>query len=753
MSFLDNLNDSQKQAVEKTEGPIMVLAGAGSGKTRVLTYRIAHLIDSGVDSFRIMALTFTNKAAGEMKQRITQILKNNDAYNIWMGTFHSVFAKILRSESAKLGYPQNFTIYDTDDSINLIKSIVKEYNLDDKLYKPSSVLHRISSAKNNLISVEEYLNNVNIQSDDIQAKKPLIGKIYQTYQSRCFRSGAMDFDDLLYLTNVLLRDFPEVLHKYQDKFQFLLVDEFQDTNFAQYNIVKKIAAKYENICVVGDDAQSIYAFRGANIQNILNFKNDFPDTQTIKLEQNYRSTSNIVNAANSIIAHNKNQFTKNSWTENPEGEKINVYKAATDNEEGLIIANDIFNTKLNLQKNNKDFAILYRTNSQSRAIEEALRKKNISYKIFGGLSFYKRKEIKDILAYFRLCVNPHDEEALKRVINYPIRGIGKTTLEKIILHASENNTSIWNIVENEIFLSQIASGSSRIKISEFVIMIKSFQAMLKNTEAYELASHIAKSSGVLKDLYDDKTPEGLSRYENIMELLNGIKEFNEKNKKENSIIGLQEYLNEIELLTDNEENENDENKDYVSLMTIHSAKGLEFPYVYIVGLEENLFPSQMAINSREELEEERRLFYVALTRAEKRATLSFSTSRYRWGNQVFNEPSRFINEINPEYLEFKNIFNQKSEQSAIIKDALNKNTAPQRKKLKKINPNEQSPQNTSYSNSDEIMVGANVLHERFGKGKVLQIEGMPNNQTAVVFFQNSGQKQLLLKYAKLKVVD
>lgn len=754
LSYLDQLNHAQKEAVETLEGPVMVLAGAGSGKTRVLTYRIAHLIHQGVDSFRIMALTFTNKAAQEMKHRINQLLGGSEAMNVWMGTFHSVFARILRYEADKIGYPSNFSIYDTDDSLSLIRTIIKEYNLDDKTYKPSLVLSRISAAKNNLVSADEYLNNVTIQSDDMQSKKPLIGKIYQTYQRRCFQAGAMDFDDLLYQTNILLRDFPDVLHKYQDKFQFMLVDEFQDTNFAQYTIVKKICAKYENICVVGDDAQSIYAFRGANIQNILNFKKDFPDTKVIKLEHNYRSTQTIVNASNGVIAHNKNQFKKSAFTENPSGDKIFLYKASTDNEEGLIVANDIFQLKMQERLKNNDFAILYRTNSQSRALEEALRKKGIIYKIYGGLSFYKRKEIKDLIAYFRLCVNPKDEEALKRVINYPIRGIGKTSIDKMIVHSSEQNTSIWEFISNPFETTRAFNGGTRQKIEEFVTMIQSFQAMLSSHNAYDLGSHIAKSCGILKDLYEDKTPEGLSRYENIMELLNGMKEFTEKpsatEDQEKKPVALSDYLSEISLLTDVEENEK-EALDAVSLMTIHSAKGLEFPYVFIVGLEENLFPSQMSVHSRDELEEERRLFYVALTRAKKRATLSFATSRYRWGNLVYNEPSRFISEVDESLIEAKNLLQQRVQHQEQVQNM----TSPTIKRtLKKIGDISlaNAGSNPSFISAD-VQIGQTVLHEKFGKGQILQIEGDPSNQKALIQFEQGGAKQLLLKYAKLKVIS
>ncbi|MBL7883009.1 MAG: UvrD-helicase domain-containing protein, partial [Bacteroidia bacterium] len=688
-NYLEELNPVQRKAVECTEGPVMIIAGAGSGKTRVLTYRIAHLMEKGVDSFNILSLTFTNKAAREMKERIGKIVGDSEAKNLWMGTFHSVFARILRSEAEKIGYPSNFTIYDTDDSKSLIKTILKEQGLDDKSYKPSSVLARISAAKNNLISAQQYLNNAQIQEEDRMAVKPKMGIIYEQYSKRCFKAGAMDFDDLLFNTNILLRDFPAVLHKYQHKFKYILVDEYQDTNFSQYVIVKQLAAAFRNICVVGDDAQSIYAFRGANIQNILNFEKDYPELNTFKLEQNYRSTQNIVEAANSVIANNKEQLKKNVFTQNEEGEKIKVVKNDSDNAEGNYVANSIFETKMNEQAHNRDFAILYRTNAQSRAMEEALRRQNIPYRIYGGVSFYQRKEIKDLLAYYRLTLNNHDEEALKRIINYPARGIGDTTLDKITIAANDHDVSLWTVIEN---INQFEIGlnaGAKSKLDDFSTMIKSFSAMLKTHNAYDLGQHVAVHSGILRDLYADKTPEGVSRHENIQELLNGLKEFVETEietivddiqtdeekdffsseittpaELNNGLLFTEQDLNDkpasaltteptldifmqdIALMTDSDKDaKNEKDRNRVVLMTIHAAKGLEFKYVYIVGLEENLFPSQMSLTSRTDLEEERRLFYVAITRAEKKLTLSYSTTRYRWGNLIYCEPSRFIEEL------------------------------------------------------------------------------------------------------------
>lgn len=788
-NYLEELNPVQREAVECTEGPVMIIAGAGSGKTRVLTYRIAHLMAKGVDPFNILALTFTNKAAREMRYRIEQIIGSSEARNLWMGTFHSVFAKILRFEADKLGYPSNFTIYDTDDSKSLIKSILKENNLDDKVYKPGMVLSRISAAKSNLIPPQVYMNDADTVSYDRSSGKPLLGEIYLKYNNRCFNSGAMDFDDLLFNTNVLLRDFPDVLYKYQNKFKYILVDEYQDTNFSQYVIVRKLASMFENICVVGDDAQSIYAFRGANIQNILNFEKDYPDLKIFKLEQNYRSTKNIVNAANSIISNNKGQLEKYVWTANPEGNKIKVMRALTDNEEGAMVANSIFEIKMREQKRDRDFAILYRTNAQSRAMEEALRKLNIPYRIYGGLSFYKRKEIKDLLAYFRLAINPNDEEALKRVINYPLRGIGQTSVEKIIIAATTEGKKIWEILENQILLNQIVGSGMAAKIDAFVTMIRSFNLELKTKNAYELAERIALASGIMRDLNEDKTPEGISRTENIHELLNGIREFSETEAADENrepvqrLRTLDEFTQDIALLTDADEKDR-ENADTVSLMTIHSAKGLEFPYVYVVGLEENLFPSQLSLNSRNDLEEERRLFYVALTRAEKQAFLSYAISRYRWGNLTPCEPSRFIEEIDMEYLDlsggverkvprqiqndysdldwenfrkpqnghgqYKNI--AQKNQGRRTEDKAQMFTPP--KNLVNVNKTASVP--FTADDAEAIMKlqpGMEVEHEKFGTGKVLNVEGVLPNKKATVFFAGVGQKQLLLKFAKLKIVN
>ncbi len=826
-NYLDELNPVQRSAVECIDGPVMIIAGAGSGKTRVLTYRIAHLMEKGADPFNILALTFTNKAAKEMKERIGKIVGSGEAKNLWMGTFHSVFARILRSEAEKLGYPPNFTIYDTDDSKSLIKTILKEQGLDDKIYKPGMVLSRISSAKNNLLSSRDYLNSPSIQEEDRLAGKAKMGIIYQQYASRCFKAGAMDFDDLLFNTNILLKNNDKVLLKYQHKFKYILVDEYQDTNFSQYVIVKQLAAAYRNVCVVGDDAQSIYAFRGANIQNILNFEKDYPELHTFKLEQNYRSTKNIVGAANNVIAKNKEQLKKNVFTDNVEGELIKVVKTDSDNAEGNFVANSIFETKMNEQAHNKDFAILYRTNAQSRAMEEALRRQNIPYRIYGGLSFYQRKEIKDLLSYYRLTINNNDEESLKRVINYPARGIGDTTIEKIIIAANDNDVKLWDIIENINALDSLNAGS-KAKVEEFATMIKSFSAMLQTHNAFDLGEHIAKQSGILKDLYADKSPEGVSRYENIQELLNALKEFTESeietigdevelrkenleelartlaeqkesgeenteqknavaennktlfsDEEQNPPTGATEpvtvtteptlgiFMQDIALMTDADkkgQKEKEEDKNRVVLMTIHAAKGLEFKYVYIVGLEENLFPSQMSLTSRPDLEEERRLFYVAITRAEKRVTLSYSTTRYKWGNLIYSEPSRFIEELDPKYLDIPaenhgRMFGDEeysSKPKINISSSKPKETFVQRpvigKKLVKINNAAKNTSDFDTESLRNLQVGMQVEHERFGNGKVLTMDGdFPNNK-ATVFFEGVGQKQLLIKFAKLRIV-
>jgi DNA helicase-2/ATP-dependent DNA helicase PcrA len=753
----------------------MVIAGAGSGKTRALTFRVAHIIDKGNDPFNILALTFTNKAAREMRERIQKIV-GTESRNIWMGTFHSVFARILRSESDKLGYPSNFTIYDTQDSRNLIKTIVNELNLSDKIYKPSVVQNRISSAKSNLISAQEYMSNDQLVSEDRMNAKPKIGEIYMNYAKRCFKAGAMDFDDLLFNTNRLLRDHPDALNKYQLRFKYIMVDEYQDTNYAQYLIVKRLAAKFENICVVGDDAQSIYAFRGANIRNILNFEKDYPDLNVFKLERNYRSTSNIVNSANAIIAQNREQIKKSVWTKNGEGDRIKLVKNATDNEEGMNVARSIFDTKMNDQSGDGDFAILYRTNAQSRAIEESLRKMNIPYRIFGGLSFYQRKEVKDLIAYIRLAINPKDEESFKRIINYPTRGLGKTTQEKILILANQLGISAWDVLRNKEALSSQFNSGVIHKLDAFTSMLGSFSAELTSADAYDLATRIATSSGILKELYSDRTPEGVSRYENIQELLNAIKDFAEQEPEEGEVVEegsktLAAFCADIALLTDADQKKDSEDIERVSLMTVHAAKGLEFPYVYIVGLEENLFPSQMAMNTRSELEEERRLFYVALTRAEKVVNLSYALSRYRWGNLTYAEPSRFIEELPTQYLD-DSTKNTNSEKNIVTSQSfsnrsINKgnrtmsnmvNTPSQKEKnLTKYDDSRvDGPVDDGEGTSDnvhKIIVGMEVIHDKFGKGEIIELEGVKPNIKATVTFLGAGNKQLLLKFAKLRIVS
>jgi DNA helicase-2/ATP-dependent DNA helicase PcrA len=790
-TFLDELNPVQRQAAEALQGPVMIIAGAGSGKTRVLTYRMANLLSKGVDAFQILALTFTNKAAREMKERIAQLVGTTEARNLWMGTFHSVFAKILRVEAEKLGYPPNFTIYDNDDSKSLIKTIIRGQNLDDKIYKPGMVLNRISSCKNNLISWQAYQRDATIQADDNASMRPKMGLIYELYQKRCFQAGAMDFDDLLYQMNVLLRDFPEVLNKYQHKFRYILVDEYQDTNISQYLIVKKLAAAFENICVVGDDAQSIYAFRGANIDNILNFKRDYPQLQTYKLEQNYRSTQVIVAAANQVISNNKEQIKKEVWTENPSGDSIKILKSLTENEEGWQVAQAIFEHKMNHQAANRDFAILYRTNAQSRAMEEALRKMGIPYRIYGGLSFYKRKEIKDLLAYFRMVINPNDEEALKRIINYPARGIGATTLDRLVLTAAESGTSIWSVLTSGNPIDGLQA-SARQRLDDFTTLIRSFQVELRRVDAFTLANRIAVSTGILKELFQDKSVEGVSRYDNIQELLNGIKDFvDHKNVPisppdalfdaepgqvfapvEDAPRHLDQFMEDIALLTDAEEEEEKPGEnDKVVMMTVHAAKGLEFPYVFVVGLEENLFPSQMALSDRKDLEEERRLFYVAVTRAERSLTLSYSQSRYKFGQLLYSEPSRFILEINRDLLNFSapsalgSVPRQTSgfgEQRPLVRKTgaapnafSRKPEAPAPKPpqlkpgLKKVVPGSSS---VSSGHQITLIAGQRVRHEKFGEGEVLSLEGDPPNEKANIRFASVGIKPLLLRFARLEII-
>lgn len=752
----------------------MVIAGAGSGKTRVLTYRIAHLMSQGVDSFNILALTFTNKAAREMKKRIADIVGTSEAKNLWMGTFHSVFAKLLRYDGDKLGFPSNFTIYDTQDSQRLIASIIKEMGLDKDIYKYKQVQNRISSYKNSLITVKAYFQDPELMEADAMAKRPRLGDIYQNYVDRCFKAGAMDFDDLLLRTNELLNRYPEVLAKYQNRFRYILVDEYQDTNHSQYLIVKALSDRYQNICVVGDDAQSIYSFRGANISNILNFQKDYDNVGMYRLEQNYRSTKNIVNAANSIIAKNKNQLEKVVWTANDEGAAIKIHRSTTDAEEGRYVAGSIWDHRMQQQMRNGEFAVLYRTNSQSRAIEDALRKRDIPYRIYGGLSFYQRKEIKDVLSYLRLVVNQKDEEALKRVINFPARGIGNTTVDKLVVAANHYGRSIFEVIENlEKINLKINSGTKR-KLQDFVTMIKSFQIMNEGVDAFVLAEHIAKKTGILLEFKKDGTPEGIARMENIEELLNGIQDFVEGQKEIDEATGsLSEFLEDVALATDLDKDTGDD--DRVALMTIHLAKGLEFPYVYIVGMEEDLFPSAMSMNTRSELEEERRLFYVALTRAEKQAYLTYTQNRYRWGKLIDAEPSRFLEEIDEQYVEnltpidnagyrYKPLIN--SDIFGEVDKSKLRQTKPQNgkpplvgkpnenqlRKLRKLKPELAAPVGNTNKIDPNLAEGALVNHTRFGRGKVLKIEGVGNDKKAEIQFEKGDIKKLLLRFAKLEVL-
>lgn len=771
--YISQLNEAQQAPVLQKDGPMIVIAGAGSGKTRVLTVRIANLMSQGVDAFNILALTFTNKAAREMKKRIADIVGNNEAKNLWMGTFHSVFAKILRSEADKLGYPSNFTIYDTQDSVRLIGAIIKEMQLDKDIYKPKQILGRISSYKNSLITVKAYFNNPELQEADAMSKKPRMGEIYQQYVERCFKSGAMDFDDLLLKTNELLNLFPDVLAKYQDRFRYILVDEYQDTNHSQYLIVRALSDRFQNICVVGDDAQSIYAFRGANINNILNFQKDYENVQLYRLEQNYRSSKNIVEAANNVIDKNKTKLDKIVWTSNDDGPKIKVHRSLTDGEEGRFVAATIFEQKMQNQMLNGQFAILYRTNAQSRAMEDALRKRDIPYRIYGGLSFYQRKEIKDVLAYLRLVINPKDEEALVRVINYPARGIGDTTVEKLTVAANHYKRSIFEVMEHIDKIDLKLNAGTKAKLNDFVTMIKSFQVINENQDAFFLTDHVTKKTGLVQELKKDGTPEGIAKIENIEELLNGIKDFTEGQKEIDGARGaLAEFLEDVALATDLDKDTGDD--DRVALMTIHLAKGLEFPHVFIVGLEEDLFPSAMSLNTRSELEEERRLFYVALTRAEHQAYLTYAQSRYRWGKLVDSEPSRFIEEINDEYLEYLNPVDSGYRYKPVMdidvfgdidksKLRLAKPTAGTPPKY--LTQDQPSPtanirrlkpvsSNSGSSNvvDANLNVGNIVMHERFGKGQIVNIEGIGADKKAEIRFDVGGLKKLLLRFAKLEVI-
>jgi len=782
MNYLDELNEPQREAVTHVNGPIMIIAGAGSGKTKVLTTRITHLMAAHkVDSFNILALTFTNKAAAEMKERVEKILGNSEARNLYIGTFHSVFARILRSEAPRLGYPSSFTIYDTDDAKSVVKTVINELALDDKLYKPNVVYNRISSAKNSLIGAAEYMNDWALQQEDARANRPAIGQIYDAYVKRCFKNGAMDFDDLLFKMYLLLKNFPDALSKYQHKFKYVMIDEYQDTNTAQYEIIKLLGAMHENVCVVGDDAQSIYSFRGATIENILQFQKDYDEVKLVKLEQNYRSTQNILHVANEVISNNKGQIEKKLFTVNAAGEKINLVRTMTDNDEGKMAADTIQEQKLRNHYYNRDFAILYRTNAQSRSFEEALRRMGIAYRIYGGMSFYQRKEVKDFIAYLRLVVNPRDEEALKRIINFPARGIGKTTLDKAVLYANENNLTLWDILSNA-GMYGYRSGTLE-SIDNFVTMIRMFQSELQKKNAYDLAVIVGKSTNIVKELFNDKTTEGLARYENVQELLNSIKEFTETpmNEEDGEVgdKGLGAYLQQIVLLTDADDDKG--NDDVVKLMTIHAAKGLEFPVVFVGGLEETLFPNAMSINTREELEEERRLFYVAITRAKHRLWLSYANARYRFGQLQQNDPSRFIDEIPEAYVDKSyaggatsgNGWNQGGARERMQRNFGNGGgNAAQRAEKQYGAPPAKKPAETFYSkpatnkavehtpsenfepsDTGNLQVGNRVEHMKFGFGEVMKMEGAAHNPIATVNFELNGEKKIMLNYAKLRIVE
>jgi DNA helicase II / ATP-dependent DNA helicase PcrA len=826
-NYLDELNPQQREAVMHVNGPLMIIAGAGSGKTKVLTSRIAHLMAQGVDAFRILALTFTNKAAREMKERVERILGNQESNNLYVGTFHSVFARILRTEATRIGYPSSFTIYDTDDAKSVLKTVINELHLDDKMYKPSVVYNRISAAKNALITAEEYASDFGLQQEDARANRPAISQIYTAYSKRCFKNGAMDFDDLLLQFYLILKHHPDALHKYQHKFSYIMIDEYQDTNPAQYEIIKLLGAMHENVCVVGDDAQSIYSFRGATIENILLFKKDYDDVKVVKLEQNYRSTKQILNVANQVIANNKGQIPKELWTENSDGEKIRLVRTMTDNDEGKMVADTIQEQKLRNHFFNRDFAILYRTNAQSRAFEESLRRMNIPYTIFGGISFYQRKEIKDYIAYLRIIVNPRDEEALKRIINYPVRGIGKTSLDKLILFANEKQISLWEVLTKAAEFGFRAGTLEAIE--NFVLMIKSFASMLKKSNAYDVAFHVGKQTGLVKELFNDKSTEGVQRYENVQELLNSIKEWvddkqnraqidedgvlletegggdsqgggrreegsvdseqltvNSQPSTDNNLqepiparplredVLLSAYLQQITLLTDADQK--DEHADTVKLMTIHAAKGLEFSCVFAVGLEEMLFPNAMSINTREELEEERRLFYVVITRAKQKLWISYANTRYKFGQVVQNDPSRFINELPEEHLDKSyaggGFRNQSSSSASDRMKGWGQTTTIQQKSIfdqpKKTTdrpgyipatPSVTKPilhqPSADFKPSDvsDLSEGQKVEHQKFGFGIVLKMEGAAHNPIATIKFDLNGEKKIMLNYAKLRIVE
>ncbi len=766
----DSLNDVQKEAVLHVDGPSLVIAGAGSGKTRVLTYKIAHLIKSGVDPNRIIALTFTNKAAAEMKERIDTLLGYKVSNKLWMGTFHSIFGRILRIEAQGLGFTSNFTIYDTSDSLNLVKAIIKEMNLNDDFYKPKSLFNRISTCKNNLMTAEAYAQNNSLLIEDQKENRPEFVNIYKKYTQRCRQSNVMDFDDLLLYTNILFKINQEALNKYRNRFDYVLVDEYQDTNFAQYLIVKRLSEEHRKLFVVGDDAQSIYSFRGAKIQNILNFKNDYPDYKLFKLEQNYRSTQNIVDLANSLIKKNEGQIPKNIFSDNERGSKVRIEKSMTDTLEGMAVARMITDMSNNEHFKYSDFAILYRTNAQSRIMEESMRKYNIPYKVFGGLSFYQRKEIKDVLAYMRFVVNHDDVEAFRRIVNVPARKIGATTISRVLDFSSESNIPVWDLISSPHNYNIKINGPTKDRLLAFSKLIESFSEKAEGLKAYDFTVDLVNRSGLNTELFMDKTPEGVSRYENIQELLNGVKGFCDSREKEGVFTGVSiyDYLENVSILTDQEEKD-DEEIERVSLMTIHSAKGLEFTNVFIVGVEENIMPNAMTLYSPQELEEERRLFYVAITRAMKNLVITYSVSRFRFGSTTSMVSSRFLNELDTSFIDWNDrpVKKAASFEDELIKfSSLSSSDKPQAKSQKKSMPQPTKPRNrklvsvkdagvetkASQAAISDFNVGMNVKHKVFGVGSIESLSGEGGDTKAVVAFQNGETKTILLKFAKLEIL-
>ncbi len=757
----EGLNTAQKEAVTNFIGPSLIIAGAGSGKTKVITCRIANVLTHGYKANSILALTFTNKASKEMKSRISSIVGEQQARYLWMGTFHSVFIRFLREDAQLLGFPNSFTIYDTSDSKNVIKSCVKELSLDEKLYKPNEVLSRISMAKNNLVTAASYLANPTLMQNDLNSRKPKIGEIYALYSKKCRQAGAMDFDDILLYTNILLKDFPDVLEKLRNRFSFILVDEYQDTNYSQYLIIKKLSSEHRNICVVGDDAQSIYAFRGARIENILNFKKDYPDSKEFRLEQNYRSTQIIVNAANSLISKNSMQLKKRCFSESNEGDQIEVIEANTDQEEAYMVANSISSKIYSHKCSFSEFAVLYRTNAQSRVIEEALRKRSLPYKIFGGHSFYERAEVKDMMAYLRLLINPKDDEAFKRVVNVPTRGIGATTINHLVNEAAQNSVSLWEMVKLASTQESNVKSTALNKLTLFCSTIEQSAQKIESADAYQIAMEIFVNSGYSTYLKNDSTPEGQSRLQNIEELFNSIKSFieedpenieeienNQNLERDTSIV---KFLENVSLLSAVDMDDTEDNNK-ISLMTVHSAKGLEFSHIFIIGVEENLFPSLSALSSENEIEEERRLMYVALTRAKLTATISYAQSRFRWGNHVNYPPSRFIKEIDKEYLNWPTASKVKGTTTLFQTPSSPRSQTPVPNKNIFTPPKPADP-NFQADPISKLQEGQRVEHDRFGYGDLITIEGDPQNLKAIVNFDKGGKKVLLLKYAKLRVIS